>query len=285
MSDTKKIENFPVVTSEWNSNIELNIKQIGESCKGYKWMNIQSSKDTGMKYDYLMYATIVIGPLAGVLAAASSPKDEEDCENERTIALRVLIILCGFLSGVLASIIKFSKFEQRSIDHKTAAAKYASLEGNIRRQLSLFREDRVNAGKYLEWISTSFDDLFSASPLIENKVYNEWVEFALKNNIYVPIEYGLLVDVNNDNKLSALSNIGVIKVNNDTSCTDNQLAPTEQGNDVKIIIDEKNGNGSIRKAKRTTMYTSFPELNRYGDGRMEYELSRMFGIKDEKVYI
>lgn len=264
-SDSKQ---FPITTSKWNPHIEKTIKDIGESCKGYKWMHIKLAKLSMQKYNYLMYLTICTGPLAGLFATIASSKGS--CDNEyRT--LQVLVIACSFFSGVLASVVKYSKYNQKSIDHKTAAAKYTSLEGNVRRQLSLCREDRVNAGKYLQWVSDSFDDLFSGSPLISNDVYREWVVFAKKYGLVIPKEYGIMVNME---PIKDMSNIGDIKINN----RDTTDSPSGDNR------DEENPNISIpvvnTEFRRTDRYTAYPELKKYTDPRMEYELSRMFGMYD-----
>jgi hypothetical protein len=298
--DEKKDELFPVTTSKWNSNIEQNIKEIGESCKGYKWMHITSAKTAMQSYNILMFTTICIGPLGGLFGTISAARDE--CDGGAS-TLQVFVIVCAFISGVLASIVKYSQYNQKSIDHRTAAAKYTSLEGNVRRQLSLFREDRVNAGKYFQWVSVSFDDLFAGSPLITNDVYKEWVTFAQKHNLFVPKEYGLMVEMETDVKIKDLDNVNSIRVNNNESSANlmrdraatepHRTTPPKPPDTVVDIPEEKkcnmerrdsepfkvivDGEGTLKRnqTKRTERYTAFSELNRYGNGRMEYELGRM----------
>ena len=288
MDDKKEQKNtqlFPVTTTKWNSVIEKNIKEIGESCKGYKWMHITSARSAMQSYNLLMYVTMIIGPLGGLFGAISS--SEEWCNNTSTF--QILIVVSGFVSGVFASIIKYSKYNERSVDHKTAAAKYTSLEGNIRRQLSLYRDDRVNAGKYLQWVSVSFDDLFSASPLVTRSVYNEWVKFANAHDLFVPKELGSMVDTESDN-IKNLADVGDIQVNNGESSADLTrsrafTAPHVNNSTVVDIDPDKQRRGdeddkktlSKDKTKRTCRYTAYPELHRFADPRMEYEFTRMFG--------
>lgn len=286
-SKKKEKELFPVTTSRWNSNIEKNIKEIGESCKGYKWMHITSTRTAMRQYNVLMYITISIGPIAGLFETISISRDE--CDDGASI-LQILIIVFGFVSGVLASIVKFSNFNQKSVDHKTAAAKYTSLEQNIRRQLSLYRDERVNAGKYLQWVSVSFDDLFSGSPLVSDDVYKKWATFAQKHNIFVPKEYGILVEVHASAKINALANVCEIKVNNSESSADLRDRAKTEPDHVEITEgDERrrsspftgvNRTTSLKRncTKRTAVYTAFPEMNKFADPRMQYELGRMFGM-------
>jgi len=262
-------ELFPVTSSRWNSNIEKNIKEIGESCKGYKWMNITSAKSTMKKYNIIIFFNICVGPLAALFGAVLTVSD--------SLVFPILIMVCGFFGGVLGSIVKYSKFQERSMDHKTTAAKYASLEGNVRRQLSLYRDDRVNAGKYLQWISVSFDDLFAGSPLISDSVYNEWVKFAQQKNFFVPREYGLVIEANADENIRDLYAVEEIRVNGGES-PKKDIIKQQDSSTFKIEIAEKR---PLKRGqtKRTSKYTTYLELNRYGDKEMQYELSRMFGFQ------
>ena len=75
-------------------------------------------------------------------------KDLEDMYIYNTITT-----LISFLSGILITIIKFNKYDEVSYAHKTASSRYISLEENIRRQLMLYREDRINDKFNLDMIS------------------------------------------------------------------------------------------------------------------------------------
>lgn len=236
-------KHFPTVTKTWSDNIESVIKQIGESCKSYKWMNIFVAYSSSFKYNGLMYLLICIGPLAGILESIETITDTD------SPYLKIIIIILSFLTGIISSIIKYSKFEQKTITHKNMAAKYASLETNIRRQLSLSREDRVNAGQYLEWVSTSYDDMFSSMPLITDSAYKRWTEFAKQKNLVVLEKLSETVEDKKDD----------IK----------KLTSTHE-----ITINKDKGH----KRSRTEVYNSVPELNQYCDKRMQYELNRLYGM-------
>jgi hypothetical protein len=178
-------------------------------------MNILSVKKNELKYNILMYTSIIIGPVSGILSAVSN--------GDNLPTLDILVTVFSFLSGVISAVIKFSEFGEKAISYKTAAAKYSSLENNIKRQLSLQRDDRVNAGEYLEWISTSYDELFSGSPLVTDEIYEEWIRFAKENNIETKIK---------------------------------QHAP------LSTVKTETN-----------------VDLTKYSDGKMRYEMARLFRMK------
>jgi hypothetical protein len=82
--------------------------------------------------------------------------------------------ILSFLSGILITVIKFNKYDEISYSHKTSASRYISLEENIKRQLILYREDRINANEYLTWLSKSFDELFFSAPDFESKTLRKY---------------------------------------------------------------------------------------------------------------
>jgi hypothetical protein len=169
---------FTTTTSNWSDSIEGILESIAQSCVGYKWMHIAEARRNESLYNVLMYTSIFIGPLSGILSAISDSND----------ALQILVTIFSFLSGVISATIKFSEFGEKTTQYKNSAAKYAALESNVRRQLSLSRDDRVNAGNYLDWISKAFDDLFTISPLISEKIYTDWSNYAKTNKIEIPKE-------------------------------------------------------------------------------------------------
>jgi hypothetical protein len=134
-------------------------------------------------------------------------------------------------------------------------------------------------------------------------VYKEWVTFAQKHNLFVPKEYGLMVEMETDVKIKDIDNVNSIRVNNNESSANlmrdraatepHRTTPPKPPDTVVDIPEEKkcnmerrdsepfkvivDGEGTLKRnqTKRTERYTAFSELNRYGNGRMEYELGRM----------
>ena len=67
---------------------------------------------------------------------------------------------------------KFNNYSEKSQSHLVASARYISLENNIKRQLLLDKNDRLPANEYLEWVMKNYDNLYMASPLIDEKNNN-----------------------------------------------------------------------------------------------------------------
>lgn len=199
MMEEKKEDKIPpeYKIENWNDKIEKSIKLIEKQCRLYKKIHNKVASDNINKYSYFMMAAIFITPLSGVVTTIGTIfcKDLEDMYIYNTITT-----LISFLSGILITIIKFNKYDEVSYAHKTASSRYISLEENIRRQLMLYREDRINANEYLNWISKSFDELFSSAPDFESNItkkYEEQLELIEKE--YDDVEINLYKTTNSKN--------------------------------------------------------------------------------------
>ena len=230
----------------WNQDIEKIVHEIGEKSKSYKIMHIKEAKSISFIYDLLMYSGIILGPIAGLLSAIGSILSPDTSPA----TLPIISGCVAFFSGIVVAITKYGKFEEKNSHHKMAASKYTSLESNIRRQLILYRDNRQNAEKYLEWIGNSFDDLFSASPLISDRIYNDYIKIARKKGLLVPDDY--VININNNIHESIRESIREIK-------------------DVSTI----NINTNLKKDEVLNDISHFPDINKFSDNMMSYELQRM----------
>ena len=261
-SEAEDILSIAQHNPDWNDRIEQNAKEIGEMSQSYKMMHVDMARKTNKKYTFLIYSGIILGPLGGTLASISA------IFNQGPFYIDIFVAILGYLSGLIAAILKFGRFEAISNSNKDAAGKYTSLESNVRRQLSLYRKDRAPAGAYLEWVSKSFDELYIAAPLLPQKIYRKYAKQAKCEGIAVPKEYGqnVGIDENYENqKVQEICNKGDIVINIGNVRT----SPVETEPEVK-------GDKII---KRGDTLAQFPGLNRYGDGLMNYEMKRFMGFR------
>jgi hypothetical protein len=239
----------------WSKNIEKNILEIGEKSKGYKIMHLKSSRQISWRYD--------LNP-------------------ETAITIPIISACVAFISGIVVAITKYGKYEEKSSHHKLAASKYTSLESNVRRQLALCRIDRINAGPYLEWIGNSFDELFLASPLIAAKIYEEYVKIAKENGITIPDEYGITINIEEQyqkEKICEMRDCTFIDINDSLDNRKEKTVKKEDIKDQNSTLENESLNNKNNKIKRTETLSNFLELNKFSDGRMEYEMKRMMGFR------
>jgi hypothetical protein len=233
--------------AKWSENIEQVLLDIGDSCQGYKWMNIFSAQRENLKYNVLMYVIIFGTGICGILSTISS--------QEYRDILAIFVTTGTFMSSLASSIIKFAKMEQKAVSHKNLAGKFASLEANIRRQLSLERSERENAGQYLDYVTKSFDELFSATPLMSDTIYNKWIVFAKSKNLQNPKELCRTVFERDKDKKVVI----------------------EVAEDKKEEKDEKNEKKEEKEYHGPPPVSGLiPEVNTFSDAKMQYELGRFF---------
>lgn len=157
--------------SSWNTKIEQTIRLIERQCRLYKKMHNEVSMISYERYSNFMLMAIIISPLSGVISSIGT-LFEDDLQSMYIYSITSTIL--SFLSGIIITIIKFNKYDEVSYSHKTASSRYISLEENIKRQLMLYREDRIDANEYLSWICKSFDELFLSSPNFETKIMKKY---------------------------------------------------------------------------------------------------------------
>jgi len=259
---------------EWNEKLEIAAKDIGEASKGYKLMHIRQAQKSIKTYNNLMIAGVMMGPMAGVAsgigAAINSGTDP---------TIPIIAVVLGFLSGIVVTIMKFGKYDENSNANKQAAARYTSIESNVRRQLGLYRVDRVPATPYMEWLETKYEELFSSAPLLPASMYDKYSNFAKDVGLSVPTRYEPVITINTDyetTKVREIIDTTDIEVNSfGESIIHEELEDIEKGS--KKANKQKNIKKTI---KRTGTMSQFPDLNKCSDQMLNYEMKRMMGFSN-----
>jgi hypothetical protein len=242
-------EKTPLI--EWTSQLENSAKAIGEKATGYKIMHVNAARKANQTYDILMYLGILCGPISGLLSAISAIVNPE-----ADTVLPIFSTVVSVISSIFIAAVKFGKFEEESSAHKLAAARYTSLESNVRRQLLIGRPGRIHVDQYINYIGSSYDELFMASPLIPETIYKKYAALAAKRGMVVPDEYGLTVMI-------------------DPVLEQQIINEVVQQTAIQVNVSDVD----MRESKRSIESVPVPELTRYSDGQMNYELKRMMGFK------
>ncbi len=183
--------------TQWTPHIEKIVKNIGEKSQGYKVIHILEARTNNFMCNIFMHISICIGPVAGLFSALNT------IHSDKIFA--VIATFLSILSGIFMAIIKFGKFEEKGAMHKLASSKYSSLEDNIRKQLSYPRTYRISSKDFLNWISHSYDEIFTSSPLVSKKNYDKYTIEAKKRGLVLPDEYGELIMIDeNEQNLSGI---------------------------------------------------------------------------------
>jgi len=250
------MEDEQPIDSDWNSKLEEAAQGIGQAAQGYKHMHIWQAQRASKKHHCLMGTGIVMGPIASVISSIGLAFG---LTGNPTIS--VVTILLGFISGILVATVRFGKFDEVSHANKSAAARYTSIESNVRRQLGLYRKDRIAAVSYMDWLETKYEELFMSAPLLPAGSYTKFSIYAKKQGIPMPAQYDLMISINSDHEAHEIIN-------------------TQQ---IEVKIEEDNEEVEVEEIKRTEIKRSntmskIPQLNQCSDKMLAYEMRRMMGI-------
>ena len=267
----------------WNLKTKKTIKSLGEMALGYKWMHARSSQQYNKTYNILMYISIAIGPIAGILTGINSIL-------KNTLVLPIIIAVISFLSSVFIAVIKFGNFEEKCNSHREASGKYTSLANNARIQLSLDDSKKENPDDYLSYYTKSYSDLYESCPLILNNIKEEYKIFAKSINRIVPDEVGIVFDtsefdeeneeIENLKKTPLCLNIKQIKkYNQDEENLYKKYACTidSQGNEICLPLDDDNHNFELKTfdiGGITNRDYKKTELVKYSIKAMKQEISK-----------
>lgn len=218
-------------------------------------MHIYEAQRANKIYTKLTIVGIILGPLAGIVSGI----DTTVIESKEPI-MPIIATILGFLSGIVVAVIKFGRYDEFSNANKQAAARYTSIESNVRRQLGLYREDRVPATLYMEWLETKYGELFLSAPLLSADVYDK---FSQIENNSVLSKYENIISINDNYEkaeVKKIVDVTNIKINNGYK-----------------VLGEQEMKGE-KQIKRSYAMSQFPELNQYSDKMLEYEMKRMMGF-------
>lgn len=153
--EQKLVEPDPSPNITWGKELEEVLISIAERSKKHAKNNIEASIRRTRIYNALMYLLMLTGSLTGILASVSDTKNTQ-----------ITIISLAFISGVLSSIVRFSKFSQKAGRYSSIGTRFQALAENIDRQLKIPVKERVSPQSYLKWITASYDNLFVNMPVM-----------------------------------------------------------------------------------------------------------------------
>jgi len=226
----------------WSESIEKVLEKISNECIFYRDMNMYEAKKSDVIYNIFMYTLICLGGISGIISALNPVHDDPTYEQK---ILHTIVMVLSFFSSLLWSFVKFGQHEQKSILYKSVGIKFDSLHRNVQRQLSLNRSERVEAKKYMHWVSMNFDQLYENSPLMEN--HEQRILRETREMHATPREHAT------------------------PQSTGNHAVPQE----IRVDVQKSHPDNQKEGRLPTEIHVN-PILNdQFDDGHMRYELSRL----------
>ncbi|MHA2036963.1 MAG: SLATT domain-containing protein [Promethearchaeota archaeon] len=211
-------------------------------------------------YNVLTFCSILIGSVTSSLSMLQTL-----LYPEQDVVLPIIITCTGVLTSVISAFIKFSQYEEVTTANKQAYVKYSNLENNIRRQLAIYRSDRIEPVKYFEWLETKFDDIVKSAPLLPDSAYENYNLLAIDKNLPIPNQYGCTITINKD---VHEDNSDEIIINYSESITDDSNIESDDSENKKVKLgdDDDSDNYEVNRVKDGSAVV---------DNMLTYEMSRL----------
>ena len=153
---------------KWNNQLEKIISDEGERALCYSWLHDKSEKRYKNFYNYITLPTIVISTLAGTASIGSATI------FGNTPYANIGIGMMSLTVGVLNTVSTHFSWAQRAEGHRVANSSYSKMHRFIMIELSLPREQRIEATSMLKVVRDGLDQLLDTSPKIPDHIIKEF---------------------------------------------------------------------------------------------------------------
>jgi len=150
------------IASTWNSSHEDLLCSIADRSNCYRWLHNKCQMHFEYFNFYLTIPSVAISTLAG---SATIGLQSLFKEGQREAAATVIGLMTLGV-GILTSVNQFMKTSQNSEAHRIAAIAYGKLHRVIASELTLRRDQRLNALDFLKVVRTEQDRLQETCPNI-----------------------------------------------------------------------------------------------------------------------
>jgi hypothetical protein len=152
----------------WTEKQEKLLIKWAEKAAGYRWLHNTARMKFKRFHDYLSYPTIILSSITGVGGFAvlnPSASTEVSASNQmKILIIQYLFAFMNVISGIINSIAKFNNSMQLSEAHSSLCVQYSKFYRNIDMELSLEKNNRVNAVKFVAKCRVEYDRMLSESP-------------------------------------------------------------------------------------------------------------------------
>jgi len=154
--------------NQWTDKQERLLMKWGEKAAGYRWLHNMARIKFKRQHDYLSYPTIILSSITGVGGFAvlnpSSSGETSTLNKQNILIIQYLFALMNVIGGMINSIAKFNNSLQLSEAHSAMCIQYSKFYRNIDMELSLEKNNRVNAVKFVAKCRQEYDRLLSEAP-------------------------------------------------------------------------------------------------------------------------
>lgn len=150
----------------WSTQLEDLIAQEGEKCRGLAWIHQHAEQEAGKKNNRIMLPVIVLSTLSGTASVGSSSLFGNSYISS------IVIGLVSISVGILNTINSYFAYAKKSEAHRIAYLHYSKLFTWVSVELSLPREERMDAEDMLKHLRAEMERLAETTPSPPQHILN-----------------------------------------------------------------------------------------------------------------
>jgi hypothetical protein len=161
---------------EYNDSVETILKENGEECESLGILHRMSYEKYNYKSNLLNIPVIVLSSAIGFITGIEIAYDK----------MNIILGIGSVFVGIIKSIDSYFQLSARASTHRLGALQFSQINKKIAIELSLPREQRINAKDMLNIIKTDIKNLNDIMPLIDDDIIQMYNKKYHENNVKKP---------------------------------------------------------------------------------------------------
>ena len=162
---------------EWHTNLEEYLKSVGEKSYGYSYLHKKAQVMYNRRHGMLELPVIVFTSVLGALGVGKDSMFADEMLASQIIGFSTLAV------AVISTMSSYFSYAKLAEAHKHASLNYNKIFRLVHIELSLPREERLNASALLKIaVRDEYENLQKESPLIPEKIIKKFKVLSKKPN-------------------------------------------------------------------------------------------------------
>ena len=161
---------------EYNDNVETILKENGEECESFSILHRMSYEKYNYKSNIINIPIIILSSVIGFVSGVSVDYDK----------MNIILGIASVFVGVIKSIDSYFQLGSRASSHRLGSLQFSQINKKIAIELSLPRQQRINAKDLLNLIKTDIKNLNEIMPLIDDDIIKKYNIKYKEQNVKKP---------------------------------------------------------------------------------------------------
>jgi hypothetical protein len=154
---------------EWSKENEDILAEWCDIAQCYKWLNLKAHQKYSRLHAWFTIPAITLSTITGTAAFAQT-----SLPVNMQVYAPMVIGTINIMIGILTTIQQYLKISELNEAHRVAGISWDKFARNIRIELAKKLDERIDAGHMLKICRQEFDRLMETSPMIPEKIVNDF---------------------------------------------------------------------------------------------------------------